>query len=101
MGTQYLIDEQGNRTGVVLDLATYENLLERVVVQDRDVAEQNIETSDQPSGEAVRWNTPHTSEAITLLRSWRSGDADEQRATLEALKIGLDEDRLSDRPLFP
>jgi hypothetical protein len=40
--------------------------------------------------------------AIDLLRSWREeGDEQEQRETWEFLKIALDEDRLSDRPLFP
>lgn len=39
--------------------------------------------------------------AIRLLRSWREGDKQEQRETLEYLKYALDEDRLSDRKLFP
>jgi hypothetical protein len=40
--------------------------------------------------------------AIDLLRSWREeGDEQEQRETWEFLKTALDEDRLSDRPLFP
>lgn len=39
--------------------------------------------------------------AIQLLRSWRMGDEQEQRETLEFLKQALDEDRLSDRKLFP
>ena len=39
--------------------------------------------------------------AIELLRSWRQGDAQEQRETLAYLKRALDEDRLSDRKLFP
>jgi hypothetical protein len=39
--------------------------------------------------------------AIDLLRSWREeGDEQEQRETWEFLKTALDEDRLSDRPLF-
>ncbi|MCY7276541.1 MAG: DUF104 domain-containing protein [Phormidesmis sp. CAN_BIN44] len=39
--------------------------------------------------------------AIDLLRSWREeGDEQEQRETWEFLQQSLDEDRLSDRPLF-
>jgi len=39
--------------------------------------------------------------AIELLKSWRQGDAQEQRETLAYLKRALDEDRLSDRRRFP
>lgn len=41
--------------------------------------------------------------AIALLRSWRSeqADAEEQSQTVEYLKKVLDQDRLSDRKLFP
>ena len=39
--------------------------------------------------------------AIHLLESWRGGDQQEQRNTWEYLRIALDEDRLSDRRLFP
>src|SRR5271165_2187600 len=38
---------------------------------------------------------------IQLLRSWREGDEREQRSTWEYLKQALDEDRLSERKLFP
>lgn len=39
---------------------------------------------------------------IDLLRSWREdGDAHEQRETWAYLKRVLDEDRLSERKLFP
>ena len=38
---------------------------------------------------------------IQLLRSWREGDEQEQRNTWEYLKQALDEDRLSERKLFP
>ena len=41
-------------------------------------------------------------QAIALLRSWReNGDAEQQRETMEFLIKALDEDRLSDRKLFP
>ena len=40
--------------------------------------------------------------ALDLLRSWREeGNEEEQRETWEFLQQALDEDRLSDRPLFP
>jgi regulator of protease activity HflC (stomatin/prohibitin superfamily) len=40
--------------------------------------------------------------AIRLLQSWiDEGDEEEQRETFEALKKGLEENRLSNRPLFP
>jgi hypothetical protein len=51
--------------------------------------------------EQIRKNQP----AIELLRSWMEtkdeDDAAEQRETWEYLKKVLDEDRLSDRKLFP
>jgi hypothetical protein len=45
---------------------------------------------------------PGNQAAIELLRSWREeGDEQEQRETWEFLEKTLDEDRLSNRPLFP
>ena len=45
---------------------------------------------------------PANQAAIALLRSWaEEGDEQEQRDTWEYLKEALDEDRLSDRKLFP
>ena len=38
---------------------------------------------------------------IRLLQSWREGDEQEQIETLKLLQQALDEDRLSDRKLFP
>lgn len=41
-------------------------------------------------------------ELVSLLRAWiEEGDAEEQRETGEHLIRTLDEDRLSDRKLFP
>ena len=41
-------------------------------------------------------------ELVTLLQSWmEEGDAQEQKETGEYLIRALDEDRLSNRPLFP
>lgn len=39
--------------------------------------------------------------AIELLKAWREGDEEEQKDTWSYLKTALDEDRLSDRKLFP
>ena len=45
---------------------------------------------------------PATNEEIrTLLSSWLEGDVQEHRETWELLKRALDEDRPSDRKLFP
>lgn len=40
-------------------------------------------------------------ELVSLLQAWIEGDAEEQRETGEYLIHALDEDRLSDRQLFP
>ena len=42
-----------------------------------------------------------TPELASLLQTWIDGDAEEQRETGEYLIHALDEDRLSDRKLFP
>ena len=42
-----------------------------------------------------------TPELISLFQTWIDGDAEEQRETGEYLIQALDEDRLSDRKLFP
>jgi hypothetical protein len=63
-----------------------------------------------PSGVLIRLNTvEHTTEAppfvnqaaIALLRSWRNEDPAQQRKDWESLKQVLEEDRPSDRKLFP
>jgi hypothetical protein len=44
----------------------------------------------------------HRAELVDLLQSWiEDGDVQEQKETGEFLVKALDEDRLSDRPLFP
>ena len=44
---------------------------------------------------------PSEHPAIALLRSWREEDPQQQRADWEALKQVLEEDRSSERELFP
>ena len=56
-----------------------------------------IETDEAQRAEQRRANEA----AIQLLRSWREGDSEEQRETLAYLQRVLDEDRPSDRKLFP
>lgn len=65
-------------------------------------------TYDNPftiaQNEPAKNKMPHTEKndaLIQLLRSWREGDEQEQRNTWEYLKQALDEDRLSERKLFP
>jgi hypothetical protein len=50
-----------------------------------------------------QWDLPpvDVNGALALLRSWYDEDADEQKNTWEQLKIALDQDRLSERKLFP
>ena len=45
--------------------------------------------------------SPENQALIQLLRSWRESDDQERIETWEYLKQALDEDRLSDRKLFP
>jgi hypothetical protein len=58
------------------------------------------------SEEAGKFVLPNIdlNQALALLQSWdvdESPERDEQRETWEYLKQALDEDRLSDRKLFP
>lgn len=58
------------------------------------------------SEEAGKFTLPDIDvpQALALLQSWNveeSPERDEQRETWEFLKHALDEDRLSDRKLFP
>jgi hypothetical protein len=50
-----------------------------------------------------QWDLPpvDVNSALALLRSWYDEDADEQKNTWELLKVALDQDRLSERKLFP
>ena len=45
--------------------------------------------------------SPENEKAIQLLESWCHEDEAEQKETWEFLKQALDEDRLSNRKLFP
>lgn len=65
-----------------------EALAEETEQQDESAAEMELPATDAAS-------------AIALLQSWCDEDAQEQRETWEFLKTALDQDRLSDRKLFP
>ena len=65
-----------------------EMLAEDAVLQDESATKMELPATDAES-------------AIALLQSWCDEDAQEQRETWEFLKTALDQDRLSDRKLFP
>jgi hypothetical protein len=55
-----------------------------------------------PAAQRLLEQPPINYAALALLQSWATeGDEQEQRDTWEYLKKVLDEDRLSDRKLFP
>lgn len=54
-----------------------------------------------PNPEQKRDKIRQNDAAIQLLRSWREGDEQEQQETWDYLRKALDEDRLSERKLFP
>jgi predicted ATP-binding protein involved in virulence len=64
------------------------------------VAQSEIKKNEQYPSVA---QTQKSRELVQLLRAWREGDEDEQeqRNTWEYLRQALDEDRLSERKLFP
>lgn len=69
----------------------------------RDYDEYTVIASDNTFEEKIQPTSPspRNQALIELLRSWREGDEQEQKSTWEYLKQALDEDRLSDRKLFP
>jgi hypothetical protein len=64
----------------------------------RTASQSEIESKELPQSMA---QSPKSLALIQLLKSWREGDEQEQRSTWEYLKQALDEDRLSERKLFP
>lgn len=64
----------------------------------------SIRTHVKPEENAAPQNAEQaqkTAALIQLLKSWSEEDEQEQKETWEQLKQALDEDRLSDRKLFP
>jgi excisionase family DNA binding protein len=76
-------------------------------IRPEDVAAFLQETNGRAAPKPLNWEPDpeqarKNQAAIELLRSWREeGDEEEQRETGEYLMKVLDEDRLSDRKLFP
>ncbi len=82
-----------------------------------DAATENVERPKQlpdrspKTNQKVKTSLPQRTKAeqrarnlavIELLHEWREeGNEEEERESFENLKRALDEDRLSDRPLFP
>lgn len=62
---------------------------------------QRIEEGSIDKAEKFELPPLDVDRAIELLQSWSSDDPQEQRETWEYLKKTLEEDRLSDRKLFP
>lgn len=57
----------------------------------------------EPVGHEDQWSLPpvDVNNAVALLQSWYDEDAEEQKKAWDLLKVALDQDRLSDRKLFP
>lgn len=62
---------------------------------------QRIEKGSAEAPEKFELPPVDVDHAIELLQSWFGDDTEEQRETWEYLKKTLDEDRISDRKLFP
>ncbi len=62
---------------------------------------QRIEKGSTEKPEKFKVPPVEVDQAIELLQSWFGDDTQEQRETWDYLKKTLDEDRLSDRKLFP
>jgi len=72
--------------------------LARLVYEPGTASQSEIENKELPQNAA---QSQRNRALIQLLKSWREGDEQEQRSTWEYLKQALDEDRLSERKLFP
>ena len=70
------------------------------VTEKDEVLAGNTELQNESATE-IELPATDAESAIALLQSWCEEDAEEQRETWEFLKTALDEDRLSDRKLFP
>src|SRR5262249_21216576 len=92
---------QGKICSMTLTLELTPELERRLV---REAAKKGV-AAEEYTLDLLRQHLPvedRRAKAIALLRSWaEQGDADEQRETGEYLIRALDEDRLSDRKLFP
>ena len=73
--------------------------MSKVTEKDETLAEESKRRDE--SGAELELPAADAESAIALLQSWCDEDAQEQRETWTFLKTALDQDRLSDRKLFP
>ncbi|MEM7116416.1 MAG: type II toxin-antitoxin system prevent-host-death family antitoxin [Chloroflexota bacterium] len=86
-GDTVYITQHGRPAVVLIDYERFEDMVSSL--REKELSEPAYPTAEQKR-------------AAALLQSWiDEGDAVEQAATGEALQAGLDENRLSDRQLFP
>jgi prevent-host-death family protein len=90
-GNPVILTVNGKAELVVQDALSYQKLLDSIE-QLKSLIEikkelENKECTNQ--------------KALELLKLWEEGDEDEQTETLAYLSKSLDQDRLSNRPLFP
>jgi hypothetical protein len=81
-------------------LENFEILIQQLLDRDHTGSNQKIKTPlpQRTKAEQLARNLA----VIELLHEWREeGNEEEERESFENLKRALDEDRLSDRPLFP
>ncbi len=70
-------------------------------VTEKDETQAEESKREDESGAELELPAADAASAIALLQSWCDEDAQEQRETWTFLKTALDQDRLSDRKLFP
>ena len=86
---------------MTLNLSLSQDLAERL----REAAERQGVSADAYALQLLESHVPsmdRRAELVALIQSWIDGeDAEEQKETGEQLVHALDEDRLSDRKLYP
>jgi site-specific recombinase len=97
MSSQYL--EEMQSSSVTSSGSLWQHVPVRMAYKSSHLAWQRENIKHRFHEDMARYQK--NSELLDLLRSWREGDETEQRDTWEYLKQALDEDRLSERKLFP
>lgn len=77
----------------------WQQTLANMAYENLPITAQNELKSNDVSKNSSQMQKNHA--LIQLLRSWREGDKQEQQDTWEYLEHALDEDRFSERKLFP
>ena len=102
---ELITDTQGNIRKVVIDFNDYQHLLKALEV--RGLTQTTAKTPPKSlisQEELDKFDPVKQHEALSkLMQEWEEEDDDEQEQTetWEFLRKALDEDRLSNRPLFP